>query len=363
MDKKDNIKNLIAECQKQSDQLDIDHKTKQLTQQIDETNTDHFIDINQFKKSLETKENTLELETAIDVNKKDQAKTIDNITLTTLDAITLDDQNVNMDLEDLTIDDLIQTQPPLNNDDNLHLEIINDTSVNESNDKIIIEFDDVCVRYDKEERLFENLNLKIYEGEFLYLVGPSGSGKSTLSRLIYRDVKNIGGTVYVDGINATKLKPRELHKLRKKIGVIFQDYKLLPNLTIYENVKYTLDVIGYPKKQKYDQVIKTLDKVGIREQKDKYPHQLSGGQQQRAAIARAIVNEPKIIVADEPTGNLDPDNALIIMDILEKINNSGTTVIMATHDTKIVNQYKHRTMKIESGAITSENKTGGYIYE
>lgn len=232
-----------------------------------------------------------------------------------------------------------------------------------SNNPVMINFENVTMRYNKVDRLIEGLNLKIYEGEFIYLVGPSGSGKSTLSRLIYRDVNNIAGTVWVDGINATKLKHKNLHKLRQKIGVIFQDYKLLPNLTIYENVKYTLDVIGYPKEKKEQQVLKTLERVGIKEQRDKFPNELSGGQQQRAAIARAIVNEPKIIVADEPTGNLDPKNADIIMKILERINKGGTTVIMATHDTKIVNKFKHRTMKIESGSIKGENKDGGYIYE
>ncbi len=232
-----------------------------------------------------------------------------------------------------------------------------------SNNPIMVNFDNVTMRYNKVDRLIEGLNLKIYEGEFIYLVGPSGSGKSTLSRLIYRDVTNTAGTVWVDGINATTLKPGQLHKLRQKIGVIFQDYKLLPNLTIYENVKYTLDVIGYPKDKIEEQVLKTLQRVGIKEQRDKFPKELSGGQQQRAAIARAIVNEPKIIVADEPTGNLDPKNADIIMKILERINKGGTTVIMATHDTKIVNKFKHRTIKIESGSIKGENKEGGYIYE
>lgn len=232
-----------------------------------------------------------------------------------------------------------------------------------SNNPTIIDFENVTMRYNKVDKLIEGLNLKIHEGEFIYLVGPSGAGKSTLSRLIYRDVNNVGGTVWVDGINATRLKPHDLHKLRKKIGVIFQDYKLLPDLTIYQNVKYTLDVIGYPKKKKDEQVLKTLEKVGIKDQKDKYPNELSGGQQQRAAIARAIVNEPKIIVADEPTGNLDVKNADIVMKILERIHKSGTTVIMATHDTKIVNKYKHRTLKIESGGIKGENKQGGYIYE
>ena len=223
--------------------------------------------------------------------------------------------------------------------------------VDYSNNPTIIDFENVTMRYNKVDKLIEGLNLKIHEGEFIYLVGPSGAGKSTLSRLIYRDV------------NATRLKPHDLHKLRKKIGVIFQDYKLLPDLTIYQNVKYTLDVIGYPKKKKDEQVLKTLEKVGIKDQKDKYPNELSGGQQQRAAIARAIVNEPKIIVADEPTGNLDVKNADIVMKILERIHKSGTTVIMATHDTKIVNKYKHRTLKIEAGGIKGENKQGGYIYE
>ena len=232
----------------------------------------------------------------------------------------------------------------------------------ERNEKPIIKMENVEVSYDGTKKTLKEINLEVYPGEFVYLVGPSGSGKSTLSKIIYRDVKTNNGNVLVDIFNVSKMKNRELHKLRQKIGVIFQDYKLLPDRTIYENVKYTLDVINYPRRLRKEKVFKTLKEMGIFEQKDKLPNELSGGQQQRAAIARAIVNDPKIIVADEPTGNLDPKNTLLIMDILERINQNGTTIIMTTHDVGIVNKYQHRVILLEKGTIKKED-IGGYIYE
>lgn len=367
MASKDKIEELIDKCSQEADSINVDEQTHQLTEELKKEKIIEYIDYSSDDlKFIDFIDNMEEFNVGSYENldltnqeNKEQKQVVDEKETTTrfVQSSTIDlDENILTKSKELLEDDYepITTKH---------------TSVNDTHDKhfknkpVIINFDNVTMRYNKIDKLIEGLNLKIHEGEFIYLVGPSGSGKSTLSRLIYRDVKNIGGNVIVDGINVTTLKPRHLHKLRKKIGVIFQDYKLLNDLTIYENVKYTLDVIGYPKHKKQEQVLKTLKKVGIFEQKDKFPNELSGGQQQRAAIARAIVNEPKIIVADEPTGNLDPKNADIIMHILERINKAGTTVIMATHDVKIVNKYKHRTVKIESGCIQSENKDGGYIYE
>lgn len=228
-------------------------------------------------------------------------------------------------------------------------------------DRAIIEYRDVHLDFGQ-EKIINGINLDIHEGEFVYFIGKSGAGKSSLTKMIYRDIVNTEGTLIVDSTNVTKLKSRNLHHLRRKVGVIFQDYKLLNDRTVYENVKYSLEVTNYPKAKRKDQVLKVLKLVGIHSLRDKYPNELSGGQQQRVAIARAIVDDPKIIVADEPTGNLDPSNALVIMKLLEKINKSGTTVVMATHDVGIVNKFTHRVVLIGEGNVLSDNM-GGYTYE
>ncbi len=225
----------------------------------------------------------------------------------------------------------------------------------------IIEYKNVELKINRDQ-IIQRISLEIYPGEFVYFVGKSGAGKSSLAKMIYKDIKNTSGSIIVDNVNVTKLKSSKLPFLRRKIGIIFQDFKLLNEKTVYENVKYSLDVTGYPSKEKKKQVLKTLKIVGVLDQKDKYPNELSGGQQQRVAIARAIVDDPKIIVADEPTGNLDPKNALAIMEILTKINQTGTTIVMATHDVGIVNKYKNRVILFNQGQIVNES-TGGYIYE
>lgn len=226
---------------------------------------------------------------------------------------------------------------------------------------VVIEFDDVDLKIEREQ-ILRDINLKIHEGEFVYFVGVSGAGKSSMIKMIYRELKNTKGKLNVLGKNVTKLRQKQLPNLRRKVGVVFQDFKLLPDKTIYENVKFSLDVTGYPRKDKHEQVLKTLRQVGIAAQKDKYPNELSGGQQQRAAIARAIVDEPLILVCDEPTGNLDPENAIQIMEIITEINEAGTTVLMATHDVGIVNKYKHRVVLMKNGRIINEGE-GEYIYE
>ncbi len=227
--------------------------------------------------------------------------------------------------------------------------------------KKLIEFRDVSLKYNREV-ILENVNLSIANGEFVYLVGESGAGKSSMIKMLYREVAVSGGAIIIDNQDITKLKSYQLPKLRRKVGVIFQDYKLLPDKTIFKNVSFSLEVTGYPRKKIKAKVMETLRKVGIASQAYKYPDELSGGQQQRAAIARAIVDEPIILVADEPTGNLDPENALAIMELLEKINEEGTTIVMATHDVGIVNNFPKRVVLLGKGKVLKESR-GEYIYE
>ena len=292
---------------------------------------------------------------------KDITKRLEKNELETFKELIIEDKTKKITKEDIIDLDNFEGLKKEEQDIEENININVKKSVN-SNQKPIIKMKDVEVSYDGIKKTLKGINLEVFPGEFVYLVGPSGSGKSTLSKIIYRDVQTSNGDVLVDVFNVSKMKNRELHKLRQKIGVIFQDYKLLPDRTIYENVKYTLDVINYPRRLRKEKVFKTLKEMGIFEQKDKLPNELSGGQQQRAAIARAIVNDPKIIVADEPTGNLDPKNTLMIMDILERINQNGTTIIMTTHDVGIVNKYQHRVILLEKGTIKKED-VGGYIYE
>ncbi|MFV0246775.1 MAG: cell division ATP-binding protein FtsE [Mycoplasmatales bacterium] len=231
----------------------------------------------------------------------------------------------------------------------------------DTNQPVTISFKDVKLKIDKEQ-ILKGISLDIHQGEFVYFVGSSGAGKSSMIKLIYKEVKPSSGKLEVLNMNVGKLSFKKLPQLRRRIGVVFQDFKLLKDKTIYENVKFSLDVTGYPKDQKEEKVLKTLKLVGIHTKKDKYPDELSGGQQQRAAIARAIVDDPEILVCDEPTGNLDPENAIAIMEILKKLNNSGKTILMATHDVGIVNKYKSRVVLMRNGKIANE-VNGEYIYE
>lgn len=235
-----------------------------------------------------------------------------------------------------------------------------ETKFMSDNDEVI-KFDNVSLEYEN-EIVLTGVNLTICKGEFVYLVGESGAGKSSMIKMIYREIKNDEGTLTIKNKDVTRLKMKNLPSLRRMVGVIFQDYKLLKDKTIFDNVAYALQVTRYPKRKIKARVEYILDKVGILDQKDKYPDELSGGQQQRASIARAIVGDPEILVADEPTGNLDPENALAIMEILETINNEGTTVVMATHDVGIVNNFPKRVVLLGNGSILKETK-GEYIYE
>ncbi len=206
-----------------------------------------------------------------------------------------------------------------------------------------------------------DLTLNINKGEFVFVIGASGSGKSTLIKMLYREEKPTKGTVEIGGINVGKLRNRTVYKLRRKLGIVFQDFKLLPKLTVYENVAFALECLGMKSKEIRPKVIKALDHVGLKEKLRSFPNELSGGEQQRVCIARAIVNKPKLLICDEPTGNLDPKTSMEIMDVLETINKElGTTIIMATHDKEIVNRMKKRVIVLDSGILSEDHEKGSY---
>lgn len=207
------------------------------------------------------------------------------------------------------------------------------------------------------------ITIHIARGEFVYVVGPSGAGKSTFIKLMYREEVPSSGEVLFDGIDIAKLKQREVPSLRRRIGVVFQDFKLLPNLTVYENIAFALEVIEEKPEDIRRKVTEVLELVGLKQKARMFPNELSGGEQQRVSIARSIVNQPEIVIADEPTGNLDPDTSWGIMEIFEKINARGTTIIMATHNKEVVNTIRHRVIAIEGGIVTRDEAGGDYGYE
>lgn len=206
-----------------------------------------------------------------------------------------------------------------------------------------------------------DLNLAIEKGSFTFVIGGSGSGKSTLIKMLYREEKPTKGQIIVGGLDVAKLRNSKVYKLRRKLGIVFQDYKLLPKLTVYENVAFAMEVIGAKKDVTRIKVLKALEEVGLKNKVHNYPDQLSGGEQQRVAIARAIVNDPKLLLCDEPTGNLDPDRSMEIMKVLEDINKSrGTTIIMATHDKDIVNKLKKQVITLKDGHLVNFRQKGTY---
>lgn len=206
-------------------------------------------------------------------------------------------------------------------------------------------------------------NIHIKQGEFVYVVGPSGAGKSTFIKMMYREEKPTKGSIMVNGIDLAKLKRSRVPYLRRNIGVVFQDFKLLPSLTVYENIAFALEVIEEQPKNIKKRVMEVLDLVGLKHKARMLPNELSGGEQQRVSLARSIVNTPKVVIADEPTGNLDPETSWEIMNIFEEINTRGTTVVMATHNREIVNTIKHRVIAIENGRIVRDELRGDYGYE
>lgn len=205
-----------------------------------------------------------------------------------------------------------------------------------------------------------DFNVSISKGEFVFVIGASGSGKSTFIKMLYREEKPDKGSIIIGGINVAKLKNRKVYILRRKIGVVFQDFKLLPKLTVFENVAFAMEVFGYDKRKIQKRVMEVLDLVGLKHKVRQYPNQLSGGEQQRVVIARAIVNNPKLLICDEPTGNLDPDTSMGIMKVLEDINKLGTTIIMATHDRDIVNRMNKRVICLEEGRLKQDIEKGKY---
>ena len=227
----------------------------------------------------------------------------------------------------------------------------------------LIRLKDVKKTYKTGVTAIQQMNLAIQKGDFVFLIGSTGCGKSTLIKMLYREEKPTSGQIIVGGIDVGKLRNGKVYKLRRKIGVVFQDFKLLPKATVYENVAFSLEVFGLPKDEIHAKVIKVLDLVGLKHKIKNYPRQLSGGEQQRVAIARAIVNGPKLLICDEPTGNLDPNTSMEIMEVLNQINKLGTTIIMVTHDITIVKAMKKRTIKLDSGRILKDYAKGTFIDE
>ncbi len=224
----------------------------------------------------------------------------------------------------------------------------------------MIRLDNVSKRYSQEVVAVREASFEVSKGEFVFLVGPSGSGKSTLLRLMNRQERPEKGAVWVAGRNINEIAASQIPHLRRQLGNVFQDYKLLPNKTVFENVAFALEVIGKPRHVVAQQVPQVLDLVGLAGKEDRFPEQLSGGEQQRVSIARAFVNRPLILLADEPTGNLDPATGEGIMALLEAINQTGTTIVMATHDHRVVNAMRKRVIQLDRGVIVRDQERGVY---
>ena len=225
----------------------------------------------------------------------------------------------------------------------------------------LIEFKNVNKTYSTGVTAIADLSVVIEKGEFVFVIGHTASGKSTFIKMLYREEKPTKGSVIVGGVNVAKLRNRKVYILRIKIWVVFQDFKLLPKLTVYENVAFALECLGMKSSEIRPKVLKAVEIVGLKEKLRSFPHQLSGGEQQRVCIARAIVNNPKLLICDEPTGNLDPDTSKEIMKVIDNINKElGTTVIMATHDKDIVNRMKKRVVVIENGVKVGDKMKGSY---
>ena len=228
----------------------------------------------------------------------------------------------------------------------------------------LIRINDVTKQYKNGVTALYDINLKVRKGEFVFVIGGSGSGKSTLIKMLYREEKPTRGEVFVGGINVKKLRNGRVYKLRRRLGIVFQDYRLLPKLNVYENVAFAMEAIGAKKSEIIIKSLRALELVGLKGKIRNYPDELSGGEQQRVAIARAIVNEPKILLCDEPTGNLDPEMSMEIMKVLETINEeTKTTIIMATHDQNIVNQMGKRVIVLKDGRLVNDYEKGKYVNE
>lgn len=227
----------------------------------------------------------------------------------------------------------------------------------------MIKINNITKEYKNGVVALSNIDLEISKGEFVFLVGSSGAGKSTLVKLLLKEEKPTEGQIYFKGIDITHASNRKVPLLRREIGVVFQDFRLLPNKTVFENVAFALEIIGTPMKEIKRRVPVILSLVNLSRRATSFPEQLSGGEQQRVSIARAIVNNPPVLIADEPTGNLDPETAWEIMKVLKDVNNRGTTVIMATHAREIVNSMRKRVVALDNGKIVRDDVKGGYEFE
>lgn len=227
----------------------------------------------------------------------------------------------------------------------------------------MIRLDGVTKRYSNGHQGLIDVSLTIHRGEFVFLVGPSGAGKSTLIRLLYGEERATGGHVTIDQFRLQKMTMRQLPRLRRQLGIVFQDVKLLPTRTVFQNVAFAMEVVGASKKDLMKRVPQVLELVGLTYRRDNYPNQLSGGEQQRVGIARALVNQPTYVLADEPTGNLDPETATGIMRLFQEINRRGATVMMATHAKTLVNHLQKRVVAIEAGRVVRDEARGAYGYE
>lgn len=227
----------------------------------------------------------------------------------------------------------------------------------------MIEFVDVSKVYKTGTHALNHFNVSIDRGEFVFVVGPSGAGKSTFIKLLMREEKPTSGEIYVNGQNLVKLRRRKVPYFRRTLGVVFQDFRLIPNMNVYENVAFALRVTNVSGKDIRSRVPYILGLVGLSGKAKSLPEHLSGGEQQRVALARALVNNPSLIIADEPTGNIDPELSFEIVDLLSEINKCGTTVVMVTHAHNLVAEFNHRVIAIDEGTVISDNKNGGYYVE
>lgn len=224
----------------------------------------------------------------------------------------------------------------------------------------MIRLSDVVKEYESGTTALKGISLRIEDGEFVFLVGPSGSGKSTIIKLLTGEIVPTSGQIAINGFSLTNIAERQIPLLRRSVGVIFQDFRLIEKKTVYENLGFAMRAVGSSPREIKKRIPYVLELVGLEEKTDRYPNELSGGEQQRVAIARALINNPSTIIADEPTGNLDPARSLEIMRLLERINQLGTTMVVVTHEKDLVNQFKKRVVTLEQGAITSDGDGVGY---
>ena len=227
----------------------------------------------------------------------------------------------------------------------------------------MLEFIEVNKAYKNDVCALKDLSFKVEDGEFVFLIGASGAGKTSIIKMLLREIKPTSGEIIVDNVNIVKLRNRKIPQLRKTMGVVFQDFRLLEGKTVFDNIKYPLQILGVSKKEITKRVTEILELVGLSQRANSFPNQLSGGEQQRVCIARALVNKPKYLIADEPTGNLDPNTSEGIMKLLLDVNAKGTTVIVSTHDRDIVNKLKKRVISMDHGEMINDEERGGYFNE